>query len=150
MMEFQYVDLSKALPIGISLLALIVSIGSLLWNVDIEFYKRKSNIEVWQKNNFYDGFEDNRTQVNLIIRNLSPRPSAVLEIYVLGKNGEIVQNLESTENINLPIKIESWGVQKISFRISSEIEEKMENIQVQTMDDERIIVKRLNGKKWHK
>ena len=143
-------DLSKFLPIAISIIALTVSIFALFWNVNVEFYKRKSNIEIWQRNKFFEGGEDNRTQINLIIRNLSPRPSAILSIYVRDNNGGIIQSLEDTEGIALPIKVESWGVEKVSFRISRDNEARMKDIQVQGIDDEKIVVKRLNNKKWHK
>jgi len=143
-------DISKIIPIIISIIALAVSILSFFWNVNIEFYKRKSNIEVWQRNRFFVGGEDERTEINLIMRNLSPRPSAILAISVRDEKGGIIKNLEGTENINLPIKIESWGVEKVTFRITPEDEARMEDIQVQDIDDEQIIVKRLNGNKWHK
>jgi hypothetical protein len=66
---------------------------------------------------FYVGGEDERTQIELLFRNLNHRPVAMIDIYVREKDRSILGESGYNNNIKLPIQLEPWGVIEASFRI---------------------------------
>lgn len=139
----------ETLPIAISIGALIVSVISLFWNFLLEQKRKKANLQVWQQNIFYPG-EDDDTKINLIIRNMSHRPTAILDVYTKDSNGGVLINLRAKEKSALPIKISPWEVAVFSFFVDSKERQKIDHICVRDLDDSEIIVKRAPGKRWHK
>lgn len=142
-------EMTTWLPIAISLGALALSLISLAWNFILERKKGKAKLQVWQRNSFYLGGEDDRTKINLVIRNLSPRPTAVIDIHVRNDDGTVIKNLSANDVVDLPLKIEPWDVQIISFRVEKHEESSISNIMLSDIDDNKIVVTRGNGKKWH-
>jgi len=142
-------DLVAWLPIAISVGALIVSFVSLGRNIVIEKHRRKSNLQVWQRNSYYEGGADNRTKINLVIRNLSHRPTAVIDIHVKNENGGVIKSIGASEEQLLPLKIEPWDVRIVSFRIERHEEEEMNSIHLSDIGDNQIVVERKPGTKWH-
>ncbi len=67
--------------------ALVISIISLFWNIISEHAKNKAHLEVWERGTFYYGCDDNRTKISLLFRNLSHRPTAIVDIYVREGDG---------------------------------------------------------------
>jgi|GEM_PF-6318496 hypothetical protein len=106
----------------------------------------KANLEVSQRKTFYEGSEDNRTQINLLFRNLSPRPTAIVDLYVREENG-IIGGRGYENRIKLPIQIEAWGIKQVDFRIDPGDEKRMTNILVKDMEDNEIII-RNTGEVW--
>lgn len=143
-------EITKLLPIGISLIAVIISLVSLGWNIRAEIQKKKAKLEVWQRNDFYSGGDDERTKINLVFRNLSHRPTAVIDIYVREAGNGIIKNVGESDGVSLPLKIEPWGVQIINFRIERENEKIMGDILVRDVEDNEISVVRQPNKRWHK
>ena len=149
-MNKETLDFSKWLPIFISGAALAISLLSLFWNVVVERKRSKAKLEVWQRNHFYVGGEDERTEIELLFRNLSHRPTAIIDIYVREKEGGILGRSGYNNNIKLPIQLEPWGVIQASFRIEKNDEARMANILVKDIEDNEIIVVRGPGQKWVK
>jgi hypothetical protein len=140
---------SKWLPILISGAALAVAIIALYWNFISERAKSKAQIEVWQRNNFYHGSDDDRTKITLLFRNLSHRPTAIVDIYV--REGEsILEGRGYRSQIHLPIKIDPWGVSEVEFRIERNDEKRMNNILIRDIEDNEIVVVRGTDETWAK
>ena len=137
------------LPVAISSVALLVSLASLAWNFRLEQYRRKAKLQVSQRNAYFEGGPDTRTQINLIIRNLSHRPTAVIDIYVKNEKGGVIKNVGAQGVVSLPIRIEPWDVRVVSFRVEANEEEQMSFITLRDVDDRQIEVKRVPGKTWH-
>jgi len=80
---------------------------------------------------------------------MSHRPTAVIDIYARNDDGAIVKNLGANEIVDLPLKLDPWDVQIVSFRIEKYEENSISNIMLSDIDDNKIIVTRGNGKTWH-
>ena len=130
--------------------ALAISLLSLFWNVVVERKRSKAKLGVWQRNHFYTGGEDERTEIELLFRNLSHRPTAILDIYVREKEGGILGGSGYKDNIKIPIQLGPWGVIQASFRIEKNDEARMANILVKDIDDNEIVVVRGSDQKWVK
>jgi hypothetical protein len=140
---------SKWLPILISGAALAVAIIALCWNIISERARSKAQMEVWQRNTFYEGSNDDRTKITLLFRNLSHRPTAIVDIYVRQGEG-ILEGRGYRNQIKLPIKIDPWGVSEVEFRIERHDEKRMNNILVRDIEDNEIVVVRGTGETWVK
>jgi hypothetical protein len=104
---------------------------------------------VWQRNNFYLGSDDDRTKITLLFRNLSHRPTAIVDIYV--REGESILAGRGYRNqIILPIRIDPWGVSEVEFRIERDDEKRMNDILIRDIEDNEIIVVRGTGETWTK
>ena len=143
-------DWSKWGTIFISGGALAISVLSLVWNVLVERMRSRAKLDVWQRNNFYCGGEDERTEIQLLFRNLSHRPTAIIDIYVRDKKGGILGGSGYNNNIKLPLQLEPWGVIQASFSIERVDEALMANILVKDIEDNKIIVVRDSDQKWVK
>ena len=149
-MNKETLNYSEWLLIFISGAALAISLLSLFWNVVVERKRSKAKLGVWQRNHFYTGGEDERTEIELLFRNLSHRPTAILDIYVREKEGGILGGSGYKDNIKIPIQLEPWGVIQTSFRIEKNDEARMANILVKDIDDNEIVVVRGSDQKWVK
>ena len=149
-MNKETLNYSEWLLIFISGAALAISLLSLFWNVVVERKRSKAKLGVWQRNHFYTGGEDERTEIELLFRNLSHRPTAILDIYVREKEGGILGGSGYKDNIKIPIQLEPWGVIQASFRIEKNDEARMANILVKDIDDNEIVVVRGSDQKWVK
>jgi hypothetical protein len=109
----------------------------------------KAQIEVWQRNTFYHGSNDERTKITFLFRNLSHRPTAIVDIYV--REGEsILEGRGYKDQIDLPIKIDPWDVREVEFRIEQNDEKRMNNILRRDIEDNEIVVNRGTGQTWTK
>jgi hypothetical protein len=149
-MIFDSLEVTKWLPIIISLVAMFISIISLLWNIRAELQKKRARLEIRPKVSSYHGSDDDRTKMHLIFRNLSHRSTAVTEIYVRETSNGIIKNVGEDDGVFMPIKIDPWGVQIVSFRIEHEDEKRMKDILVRDIEDNEISVVRDPNKSWHK
>jgi hypothetical protein len=111
--------------------------------------RSKAQIEVWQRNNFYIGSNDDRTKITLLFRNLSHRPTAIVDVYVREGEG-ILEGRGYKGRIHLPIKLDPWGVTEVEFRIERNDEKRMNNILVRDIEDQEIVVIRGTGETWAK
>jgi hypothetical protein len=133
--------------------ALVVAnshIGTLLWNAYIEQKRSTAKLAVWQVNHFHLGGEDERTEIELRFRNLSHRPTAIIDIFVRGKDGIFIGGSGYKNNIKLPIQLEPWQAIQKRFRIDRNDEARMANILVRDIEDNEIVVVRGPDKKWIK
>lgn len=97
----------------ISIGALAVSIISLSCNVILEVLKRRSKLDIWFNKILYsDKDHPSCLQVQLIFRNVSHRPTAIIEIYKKHGSGGLLEGINSVE---LPIRLEPWDVKIIDF-----------------------------------
>lgn len=149
MLNDVHLNWSKWLPILISGAALAVSITALSWNIISERARSTAQIEVWQRKAAYHGSNDDRTKIILLFRNLSHRPTAIVDIYVRKDDG-ILEGRGYRDRVALPIKIDPWGVQEVEFRIGRNDEEQMNNILIRDIDDNEIIVVGGTGGPWVK
>ena len=140
---------SKWLPILISGAALAVGVIALRWNIISERVRSKAQIEVWQRNAFYHDSNDDRTKTTLLFRNLSHRPTAIVDIYVR-EDESILEGRGYKDQIDLPIKIDPWGVIEVEFRIERNDEKRMNNILVRDIEDNEIVVICGTGQNWAK
>lgn len=134
----------------VSLAAIVISVVSLFWNVVVERKRSKAKLEVLQRNHFYTGVEDKRTEIELLFRNLSHRPIAIIDIYVREKKGGILGGSGYNNRIKLPIQLEPWGIIQASFRIEKNDEARMANILVKDIEDNETVVVRGSKQKWVK
>jgi len=134
----------------IAIYAAIVSTIALSWNVVVERKRSRAKLEVLQRNHFYTGGEDERTEIELLFRNLSHRPIAIIDIYVRDKKGGILGVSGYNDNIKLPIQLEPWGIIQASFRIEKNDEARMANILVKDIEDNKIVLIRGSDQKWVK
>jgi hypothetical protein len=140
---------SKWLPILISGTALVVSAIALYSNIIFERARSKAQIEVWQRNTFYAGGNDERTKITLLFRNLNHRPTAIVDIYIRQDEG-IIGGRGYHDRIALPIQVDPWGVKEVEFRIEQSDEKQMNNVFVRDIEDNEIIVIRGTGRNWTK
>jgi hypothetical protein len=129
--------------------ALAVAIIALCWNIISERARSKAQMEVWQINTFYEGSNDDRTKITLLFRNLSHRPTAIVDIYVREGEG-ILEGRGYRDRVDLPIKIDPWDVREVKFRIEKNDEKRMNNILVRDIEDNEIVVVRGTGQTWVK
>ncbi|HSW62919.1 MAG TPA: hypothetical protein VLH56_06390 [Dissulfurispiraceae bacterium] len=142
-------DWTKWLPILISGAALAISVLFLSWGIISERARSRAILEVWQRNVFYHGSDDDRTKITLLFRNLSHRPTAVVDLYVREKEG-ILGGRGYKDRISLPIRIDPWGLTEIDFKIDQNDEVRMTDILVRDIQDKEIVVVRGTGKTWAK
>ena len=148
-MNKEILDWSKWLQIFISGAAIAISIIALYWNVIVERTRSKAQLEAWQRNHFYVGGDDERTEIQLLFRNLSHRPTAIIDIYVREAEG-ILGGSGYNDRIKLPIQIDPWGVKRVDFRIEKDDERRMTNILIKDIEDNEIVVVRGPGQQWVK
>jgi len=127
--------------------ALAVSIVALSWNIITERARSTAQIEVWQRNAARHGSDDDREQIILLIRNLSYRPTAIVDIFVR-KEDIYLQGSGYRNQITLPLKIDPWGVTKVDFRIENIDRDQMTNILVRDMEDNEVVLRRGTGQDW--
>ena len=149
-MNKETLNYSVWLPIFIPVAALAISLYFHLRNVGVERKRSKAKLEVLQRNHFYTGGEDERTEIELLFRNLSHRPTAILDIYVREKEGGILGGSGYNNRIKLPIQLEPWGIIQASFRIEKNDYARMANILVKDIEDNEIVVVRGSKQKWVK
>lgn len=143
---------AKLLPIIISVGALLLSVISLGWKILSEIAASHAKLDVWQYNQFFAGAtEDDRTEINLLFRNKSQRPTAVIELYVRKEDESILWGHGYKGRVSLPIQIAPWGVEYRNFRIEKVDEQDMKDILMRDIDDYEIIYDRkAKGDKWDK
>ena len=90
--------------------------------------------------------EGDRTQIILILRNLSSRPTAVIYLYVRDKDGDYLGGNGYNDQIQLPVRVEPWGLHKEIIRIAKDDEKRMKDIFIVDMEDYEYIVPL--GAKW--
>lgn len=149
-MEKEGLDWSKWLPIFIAGGAFFISLLSLFWNVIAEWARRRANLEMWQRNDFSIGSDDDRTVINLLFRNKSHRDTAIIELYIRGKDGNVLEGHGYMGRVELPIQIKAWSVERRSFRIEHKDEQQMKDILIKDIDDNEIVYDRSKGEKWAK
>lgn len=149
-MEKEALDWSKWLSIFIAGGAFCISLLSLFWNVIIEWARGRAKLQVWQQNDFFMGSEDDRTIINLLFRNKSHRDTAIIELYIRGKAGNVLEGHGYGRRVELPIQINAWSVERRSFRIERKDEQQMKDILIKDIDDNEIVYDRSKGKKWVK
>jgi hypothetical protein len=88
------------------------------------------------------------TMITLIFRNLSYRPTAVIDIYVREKEG-ILGGRGYNGQIKLPIQIEPWGVKEVDFQIEKNDEKRMTDILIIDEDDKTAVIPN-PGQTWTK
>jgi hypothetical protein len=86
--------------------------------------------------------------ITLIFRNLSYRPTAVIDIYVREKEG-ILGGRGYNGQIKLPIQIEPWGVKEVDFQIGKNDEKRMTDILIIDEDDKTAVIPN-PGQTWTK
>lgn len=138
------------LPMLIAGAALAISILSFFWNVIAEKARNRARLEVWQRNHYTMGGDDEHTRIQLIFRNLSHRPTAIIDVYVRGEDGHILEGSGYKGRVKLPIQIDAWNVQQVEFLIEKNDEEAMEDIFIRDIDDYEIIINKHKEKKWVK
>lgn len=138
------------LPTFISGGAFFISLLALFWNVLVEWKRGRANLEMWQRNDFFCGSGDDRTQINLLFRNKSHRDTAIIELYIRDENGNIIEGHGYKGLVELPIQIKAWSVERRSFRIEHKDGKEMKDISIRDIDDNEIIYDRNEGEKWVK
>ncbi len=152
-MSKEALDWSKWLPILISCAAVAIALLALFWNVAVEHKRSKANLEVWQRNHYYlvlGSNNDRTTEIELLFRNLSHRPTAIIDIYLRNKEGGVLGGQGYNNKIELPIQIEPWGVKTVHFKLEKNDEERISSILVRDIEDNEIVIVRTPGQTWVK
>lgn len=84
--------------------------------------------------------------ITLIFRNTSIRPTAVIDLFVRGKNTETLGGPGYYNQIKLPIILKSWEVDIRNIQIKNMDEREIKDILIQDMDDKNLCV--VPGKGW--
>jgi hypothetical protein len=81
--------------------------------------------------------QDDRTRIILICRNLSHRPTAVIDVYLRDDKGDHLGGgaWGYKNQINLPFSVEPWGLTAIDFKIDIDDEKRMKDISIRDMED---------------
>jgi hypothetical protein len=94
---------------------------------------------------YVGGSDDVKDKIDLVFRNLSSRPTAILSIYLRTKEGSYFRKIGEPDGIKLPLNIGAWSAEEISFWLKKNDIEQLEDILVTDMDDNKIITKQT----WH-
>jgi len=116
--------------------------------VRTELYRRKAKLEVRQITDYCIGGEDERPRINLIFRNLSHRPTAVLEAKMRGAQRNL-RTIGANEGVDFPIKLEPWAVQIARFRVPKDEEARMTEFRIKDLEDREIIIMKGTRQMWH-
>ena len=84
-----------------------------------------------------------KIKIDLLFRNLSPRPTAIVSISLMTKNGHCIRMLGDSDGINLPLNIAAWSAERISFSLKKE-DTGLDNIVITDLDNKKTIAKDLN------
>ncbi len=118
-------------------------------SLNLEISKGKAQLEVWQRRSAFQGSPDDRTIIYLLFRNLSHRPTAIIDVYIRSK-GIIIEGRGYKGRIKLPIKIEPWGIEEVNFRIEKKDEQDMTDILIRDIEDNEIPLISKPGQTWTK
>jgi len=83
-------------------------------------------------------YSNNTTKINLLFKNLGHRPTAVLYVYLMNKDGGIIRSIDERDGINLPIKIAPWSIEVIGFKVERHEKEQLSDFLITDIDDNRI------------
>jgi hypothetical protein len=158
------VNWSKWLPIFLSGAAVAISIIALYWNIISEQARSRARLEVkarriinlsvpfgagaaFQPDRIGKPLEQGRTagaatrpsnddhdEIYLVFRNLSHRPTAVLDIRVKDKGGKDLGGRGYKRQIILPLKIGPWDAEGRDIRIENNDAAQMAYIEIQDID----------------
>jgi hypothetical protein len=132
---------AETIRTGIALLALAFSAVALLRDELREQFRRHARIEVWQRNAYNEivGAPRQPTDVTLLFRNLTPRPTAIVDVYVRDAGGGIL-NGRGYGKVRLPLKVDAWGVAEVTFPLAPADEDRVADIFVLDLDGEELVL----------
>ncbi|MDP3112938.1 MAG: hypothetical protein Q8M71_12620 [Thermodesulfovibrionales bacterium] len=130
----------------IPFITLIVGIITLLSTLILEMSKRRAKIEIWFRKIIY-GDKDHSSclQFQLILRNISSRPTAIVDIYKKHKNGGLLEG--AIKDVELPIRLDAWDVKIVRFLMEYEEEPRIDAIVIQDMDGYKFSVNAETGQR---
>jgi hypothetical protein len=94
---------------------------------------------------YYVGGSNIKDNIDLVFRNKSARPTAILSIYLRKKGGGVIRAIGEADGIKLPFNIGAWRTEKMSLVLKTAEIEELEDILVTDMDDNQIITRQ----DWH-
>ena len=84
---------------------------------------------------YVGGSDDVKGKIDLVFRNLSSRPTAILAIYLRTKEGSYLRTIGEPDGIKLPLNIGAWSAEKVSFSLKKDDIKQMKDIVVLDLDD---------------
>ncbi len=136
----------------ISVVALAVSVASFFREGLRERWRRRARLEVWQRNTFNLSTGGKRipTEVTLLFRNRSPRPTAVLDLFVRDAKCGILGGRGYRSRIALPLQLQAWGVAEVTFQLEPADEDAAADIQIVDLDGDQVVIPQRAGRAgWH-
>lgn len=141
----------------IAILALCLSILSFIWSISLEFRKNKAKLGIQRYDDYHvtQGGPAEPRDINLIVRNMSNRPSAILHVLLQNKDDQTLIDLNlSTDRVHeqcdfkTPLRLAPWDVQIISFKLPTGIENSLDHILVVDLDGKNRIIPNVREEKW--
>ncbi len=101
---------------------------------------KKSNLNVNPVNVTYHigGSGHDKDKIDMVFKNLSSRPTAILSIDFTTKEGSIFRTIGESDGIELPLNIGAWRAEKISFDLKKGDIEQLKDILVTDLDNKQI------------
>ncbi len=100
----------------------------------------KSNLEVKPVDvTYYIGESDDKSKIDMVFKNASYRPTAILSIDFKGREGSMLRTIGEADENKLPLNIGAWEAKKISFRLKKGDIEQLEKILVTDLDNKQFL-----------
>ena len=90
---------------------------------------------------YYVGVSDDKNKIDMVFKNMSSRPTAILSIDFRTKEGSIFRTIGGSDGIKLPLNIGAWNAEKISFGLKKDDIERLEDVLVTDLDNKQISAK---------
>lgn len=124
--------------------AVVTGVGYLLKRL----IERRAKLEIWFRKIIYSDKEHSSClQIQLVLRNISSRPTAIIDIYKKHKNGGLLEGI--IKDVELPIRFDAWDVKIVRFLMEYAEEPTIEAIVIQDMDGYKFSVNADTGQ-WVK
>jgi len=87
---------------------------------------------------YVGGSDDGKNEIDMVFKNISSRPTAILSIDFSAKDGSIFRTLGESDGIKLPLNIGAWNAEKISFSLKKNDIDRLEDFLVTDLDNKQI------------
>lgn len=107
-----------------------------------ELLRRRAKLMVRQRYTYFEGSDDDRTEIQIILRNLAHRPTGIYDVLLLSPQDTVLQGSGYQNRIRLPIPIAPWSVRIVRFRIDRTDEQLLCHIKLKDIDDNEFVLSR--------
>ncbi len=117
----------------IAIIALGISLISLLWNIYNEYHKRKPKLEI----TFSESIGlINDIDFEILFKNMSNRPTAITDFKLRENSFTVIDILSIHKSkTRFPVKIDPWSTATISFKYDEKLFRKVKDIYIEDIDN---------------